>query len=99
MSENRHYPVKSNKRSPQKRHHPPSQYKSRNRPTANQNFFQGNIANNMNFGGQGHDLSGYVQRTLVMKDRHGNVQIAKEKQFFNSSKNGMSIRVHDDEKD
>jgi hypothetical protein len=34
-----------------------------------------------------------------MKDRHGNIQIAKEKQFFNSSKNGMRVRVYDDDKE
>lgn len=53
----------------------------------------------MRFGGKDHDLSGYVQRTIVMKDQKGNITVAKERQFFNSAKNGMRIRIHDDEKD
>ena len=52
----------------------------------------------MRFGGKDHDLSGFVQRTVVMKDKYGNIQIAKEKQFFNSSKNGHNLRIKDDEK-
>lgn len=88
----KYHPV-SNKKYPPKRQ--PS-----SRPTSHGSMFQGNLVQNMRFGGKDHDLSGYVQRTLVMKDRHGNVQVAKEKQFFNSTKNGMRLRIHDhDEKD
>lgn len=71
------------------------------RPQQNQvtsGYFQGNLVQNMKFGGKDHDLSGYVQRTLVIKDSHGNVQIAKEKQFFNSSKNGFRVRINDNDK-
>lgn len=97
MKQRRHYPVSAQKRHPTKKHHhTKGKRPSHNPPQAG--LFQGNLVNNMNFGGQGHDLSGYVQRTLVMKDRHGNVQIAKEKQFFNSSKNGIYVKVRDDEK-
>jgi hypothetical protein len=98
MNQKRHYPVSNQKRHPAKKHHHTKRKRPNHHPPQT-NLFQGNIANNMNFGGQGHDLSGYVQRTLVMKDRHGNIQIAKEKQFFNSSKNGMRVRVYDDDKE
>lgn len=63
-----------------------------------QKMFNGNIVNNMKFGGKDHDLSGYVERTVYMKDRHGNVQVAKERQFFNSSKNGLNVRIGDEKK-
>lgn len=88
---NQYYPVKNRK-------YPPKQY-TPERPVIHGNFFQGNLAENMRFGGKDHDLSGFVQRTVVMKDRFGNIQIAKEKQFFNSAKNDMRVRVIDDEKD
>jgi len=85
----------------QKRRYPPQKHKQQTQgPVINGNFFQGNLAQNMKFGGKDHDLSGYVVRTVVMKDKFGNLQIAKEKQFFNSSKHGMRVRVNDDnEKD
>jgi hypothetical protein len=81
----------------QKRKYPPKQHTSTG-AVIHGNFFQGNLAQNMRFGGKDHDLSGFVQRTVVMKDRFGNIQIAKEKQFFNSSKNAMRLRIKDDEK-
>lgn len=83
---------------PRKRY-PPKRQQTNNGSPVNGRFFQGNLAQNMRFGGKDHDLSGFVQRTVVMKDRFGNIQIAKEKQFFNSSKNGMRLRIKDDEKD
>ena len=52
--------------------------------------FRGNIVNGMKFGNPGDMLSGYVQREIVMIDRQGNKQIARERQFFNS---GKSINV------
>lgn len=81
-----------------KRYSPNKQQLNHNSPV-NGRFFQGNIAQNMRFGGKNHDLSGFVQRTVVMKDRYGNVQIAKEQQFFNSSKNGMRVRIGNNEKE
>lgn len=81
-----------------RKRYPPHRRESNNTPPINGRFFQGNLAQNMRFGGRNHDLSGYVQRTVVMKDRFGNVQIAKEKQFFTSSKDGHNLRVRDDEK-
>lgn len=86
-----HYPI-------QKKRYPPKQH-SATKPVTHGNLFQGNLVQNMRFGGKNHDLSGFVQRTVVMKDRFGNIQIAKEKQFFNSAKNGMRVRVNEDEKD
>lgn len=88
---NQYYPVKNRK-------YPPTQ-NTPERPVIHGNFFQGNLAQNMRFGGKDNDLSGFVQRTVVMKDRFGNIQIAKEKQFFNSSKNSMRVSIKDDEKD
>ena len=46
----------------------------------------------MKFGGRDHDLSGYVKREIVIIDRHGNKQIAREKQFFNSGKRMGRVR-------
>jgi hypothetical protein len=60
-------------------------------------FFQGNLAQSMSFGAKGHELSGYVQRKLVLIDQHGNKQIATEKQFFNSGQKIGHIRVSDDD--
>jgi hypothetical protein len=51
----------------------------------------------MRFGAKDHELSGYVQRKLVLIDQHGNKQIATEKQFFNSGKKIGRIRINDDE--
>ena len=59
------------------------------------NFFQGNLVQGMNFGGKDHEVSGYVKRTVTMKDRNGNVQVAQEEQFFNSSREPMEVRVND----
>jgi len=56
-------------------------------------FFTGNLAQNMNFGNKNHELSGYVQREVVIEDQHGNKQTAKEQQFFNSGK-GMNVHVY-----
>ncbi len=91
----KHYPVA--------RHHENGQYPRRHnyqKHRNNQGLFQGNLANSMHFGGKDHELSGYIQRTLVMKDRNGNIQIAKEKQFFNSAKTLGRVRIKDnDERD
>jgi len=38
----------------------------------------------MNFGSNNQEISGYVKREIVIIDRDGNKQIAREKQFFNS---------------
>lgn len=50
----------------------------------------------MKFGGNDHSLSGYVERTVYMRDRYGNVQKAQERQFFNSSKEGLNVRINDE---
>jgi len=91
---NKRYPAKK------KNYNSPSKYnKPKNNMVTTQNFFQGNLAQQMNFGGKDHDISGYVQRTLVIKDSHGNVQIAKERQFFNSGKNIGRIKINGHESD
>ena len=92
LAKSQNYHPSSRKRYPPKRHHVD------HGSPVNGRFFQGNLAQNMRFGGKDHDLSGFVQRTVVMKDRFGNIQIAKERQFFNSSKNSQHIRIIDDEK-
>ena len=66
-------------------------------PVKFEQLFSGNIAN-MNFDNPNHDLSGYVYREVYMKDSQGNVQSAKEKQFFNSSKEHRHIHVGEDYK-
>ena len=62
-------------------------------------FFNGNLAQNMSFGGKNHALSGYVERKVYIKDRYGNVQQASEKQFFNSGPNIRRVEINDDESD
>lgn len=79
-------------------YHPPEHRKKQQQYRVSREFFQGNLVQNMKFGGKDHDLSGYVERQVVMKDKHGNVQIAREKQFFNASKNGMHVRVRDNDR-
>lgn len=81
-----------------KKRYPPKRQQSNNGSPVNGRFFQGNLAQNMRFGGKDHNLSGYVQRTVVMK-KGNEIMVAKEKQFFNSSKNQMRVRIKDDEKD
>jgi hypothetical protein len=89
---------KQNYHAATKKRYPPNRYKNHQGSPTNGRFFEGNLVQNMRFGGKDHDLSGFVQRTIVMKDKFGNIQIAKEKQFFNSSKNGHNLRIKDDEK-
>jgi len=81
-----------------KKRYPPKRQQSNNGSPVNGRFFQGNLAQNMCFGGKDHNLSGYVQRTVVMK-KGNEIMVAKEKQFFNSSKNQMRVKIKDDEKD
>ena len=50
----------------------------------------------MKFGGEDHELSGYVKREVYIRDKYGNVQRANEAQFFNSSKSPMIIRTDHD---
>ena len=88
---NQKYPVTKKRYTPASTGHRPQNI------TPHQ-FFQGNLVQNMEFGGKNHNLSGYVQRTVVIKDKYGNVQIAREKQFFNSSKNGMHINIDENDK-
>ena len=88
-----HYPAK------QKNHHHVQRRKPQNQSAkATMPLFNGNLAQNMSFGGEDHDLSGFVSREVVMIDRHGNKQIAREKQFFNSAKKDLSVKVHDDKR-
>lgn len=71
MKQNRQYQVANrnhNKPVHRKTHHP-----QRTKPVVPSQFFQGNLVQNMRFGGKDHNLSGYVQRTVVMKDRYGNI--------------------------
>jgi len=91
---NKRYPAKKKKYNYPSKHSKP---KSNLMPT--QSFFQGNLAQQMRFGGKDHELSGYVQRTLVIKDSQGNVQIAKERQFFNSGKHIGRVKANGHESD
>jgi len=91
--------INRTKYQPIKKRNQTSHHKGSSVPSIQNGFFHGNLVQNMRFGGKNHDISGYVQRTLVMKDRNGNVMVGKEKQFFNSSKNGMRVRIKDDEKE
>lgn len=88
---NQKYPVT-------KKRYPPAHTRQSTQSITPHQFFQGNLVQNMQFGGKNHNLSGYVQRTVFIKDQYGNVQMAREKQFFNSSKNGMHINVDENDK-
>ena len=49
-------------------------------------FFHGNLVNGMNFGNKEHELSGFVEREIIITDKYGNKKVARERQFFNSGK-------------
>ena len=70
-----------------------SSYPSRNNNPPNMfgGFFNGNLVSDMKFGGKDHELSGFLQREIYIRDRYGNIQRAREKQFFNS---GNSKHIH-----
>ena len=88
----KYYPSKRKQRSPQQYH------RKSNKPAGNmQGFFNGNLVQDMKFGAQGHELSGFVERTVMMRDRHGNVQKMSEKQFFNSGNRIGRIRLNGNE--
>lgn len=61
-------------------------------------LFSGNLVDNMRFGHKDHVLSGYVRRTMVLKDSQGNSQYAKEVQFFNSGKD-INVNIDDHEEE
>jgi hypothetical protein len=95
-NKNKHYYIQSYRH---KRHYP-RRYQNNNRyrpPSVSNNFFQGNLAQNMKFGSREHQLSGYVKREIVVIDQYGNKQIAKEQQFFNSGKNIGRVRINGNE--
>lgn len=83
----KYYPAKKKKYYPKNRN---------NVPNLASGFFNGSL-NHHKFGDNGHDISGYVERKIYMRDRYGNVQKASEKQFFNSGKQLGRVLVHDDE--
>jgi len=87
-SRKKHYPSNKKKYYPQKRNN--------NLPNITGGFFNGNLGH-FKFGGNNHDVSGYVERKIYMRDRHGNVQRASEKQFFNSGKQLGRVKIYDDE--
>jgi len=87
----KYYPAKrSNHYYPKQQNKPPTMFGG---------FFNGNLANNMRFGRNGDELSGYVKREIYMRDQQGNVQRAKETQFFNSATKLGYIRIEDDNGD
>ncbi|MCF7926305.1 MAG: hypothetical protein K9L74_01845 [Candidatus Izimaplasma sp.] len=94
---------KPHKNYQKKKYYPKKKNHNNNYPKVRQNppnifggFFNGNLAEGMNFGGKDHELSGFVRREVFMKDKDGNIQKAREEQFFNSSKDPMTIRNRDD---
>lgn len=83
----KHYPVK-------KKYYP----KSKNvgsKPFSS--LLGNNMVDNMRFGTKGHDLSGYIKREIIIKDRYGNTQIAREQQFFNSAED-LNVKINQNEK-
>ena len=85
---NRYLPVKNT--NPMTNYRKPNQIINRNNGVT---IFRGNIVDNMKFGSPGDQLSGYVRREVVLIDKNGNKQIAKEEQFFNSGK-GIRVRIN-----
>jgi hypothetical protein len=78
---------------------PKKQYPAPYRPKPNKNQvstfsspFTSNLANNMKFGRPGDEVSGYVDRVVMIKDRFGNEKVARERQFFNSGKR-LNVRT------
>jgi len=88
----KHYPKKHHKGSP-----PAQSPQKPQQPAIHGNFFNGNLVQNMDFGGDDHELSGFVKRELIITDNKGNKQIAREKQFFNAGKKIKKVTVKDDE--
>ena len=89
----KYYPVSQKKHYPQK-HRPNSSLPS--------NFMEGFFNENftgkgMNFSNPNHEMSAYVEKTVVIRDRYGNERRAKQKFFLNSGKHIGRVRIHDDE--
>lgn len=97
MNERKKYPVSKTKH--KKKYYPKKQHNTK--PTNPANFLAGFFNTNkdigMNFGDDNHEKSGYIKREIIIKDRYGNTQIAREKQFFNSAKSIGYLRVDDNE--
>ena len=95
----KHYPSKQGKLDHSKKYHPQKKQNQTpiNTPAVKNDFFGGNLVSNMDFGGSDQELSGYVKRELIVEDRYGNKQTAREKQFFNSGKKLGKVTVNDDE--
>ncbi len=55
-------------------------------------FLGNNLVDDMKFGSKGQTVSGYVQREVEIRDSNGNVQVARETQFFNSG-NGYKLNI------
>ena len=87
----KYYPSKRNNNSPNK-------YRSSNNQPANhlQGFFNGDYGTGMKFGGNNQDMSAYIEKTIYIRDKDGNVQRAKQKFFLNSGKQLGHVHVHDD---
>lgn len=95
MSNKKYYPTKySKKKYPQKHR----RKNSKPRHLMSGFFNDGFIGNGMNFSNKDQELSAYVEKTIIVRDRYGNVQKARQKYFLNSGKQ-MRIRVHDDHAD
>ena len=58
-------------------------------------IFTENLVNTTTFGKNAREISGYVHREVIIKDRHGNQKIMREKQFFNAGQNLGQIRIKD----
>jgi hypothetical protein len=87
----------SHKRRNRHYHTPSNHYQNQgNQRVSGQNFFNGNLAQNMRFGAKGHELSGFVSRKLICIDNRGNKQIATERQFFNSTRKMKRIKIADE---
>lgn len=92
----KYYNNKNNHNSVKKNNYP-AKHNNSNKKFDMDNFFDGNLVDNMKFGNQNHELSGYVKREVSIEDKYGNKKKATEQQFFNSGKN-VAVRIKHNEK-
>lgn len=88
----KYYPSK------RKKYYPKKYHRNNNKPSISlDGFFDGNYGQNLKLGGNNHDVSAYVEKTIYIRDSSGNVKKAKQRFFLNSGQHIGRVRVNDDE--
>lgn len=78
------------------KHYPRKPHKKTHHKQTRNPFFGKDFIRPVSFDTNKTNFSGHVVRVMIVKDRYGNQQIAKEKQFFNSGKDIGLVEVDDD---